>query len=308
MNPRKSVIRRHILEQHSGFGFRCNGCQKIFCRPTQPHDCPKYPAGGNGILMNRLTGASGVDVEADYETFKRSVDANIKANHVPAPVPSDNLQKPVKRASSEPAGFKKPKAKGMRAASTVAGSTPGQMISPLARVEPPPEKSYVATRPITPSKGGDAASGCVNSGDADLPRPGEASRSRVPDVPKNQPTVEEKAPADSVSESGTHHSVLSEESGLEDGEIEVGDRLSLSVGPAETLSVANMPSPPAARNIRLKQSGNLAAATPPATPQPLTSRFNLAHPADTPRRVAKDIQQSIVEVKLGVMPRRGELF
>jgi transposase-like protein len=30
INTRKGVIYRHILEQHSGYGYKCQGCKKIY--------------------------------------------------------------------------------------------------------------------------------------------------------------------------------------------------------------------------------------------------------------------------------------
>jgi predicted RNA-binding Zn-ribbon protein involved in translation (DUF1610 family) len=30
INTRKGVIYRHILEQHSGYAYKCQGCKKIY--------------------------------------------------------------------------------------------------------------------------------------------------------------------------------------------------------------------------------------------------------------------------------------
>jgi transposase-like protein len=30
INTRKGVINRHILEQHSGYAYKCQGCKKIY--------------------------------------------------------------------------------------------------------------------------------------------------------------------------------------------------------------------------------------------------------------------------------------
>ena len=226
--------------------------------------------------MNRLTGESGVQVDADYNVFKNSVDKNIKANHTPPRTPNQAQ----KRASSEP-GFKQPKAKRPRASSTI--SAP--MVSPLARVAPPPTASYTTSKlPAVVSKRGELVS--TVDGDADLPQPEKASSSCTEPVSPVQ-TVEVGAPADGVSQ--THSSYMSE---VEDGEIQAEDQLSIVVGPSETLNAFSMPTPSPKQDIRVLKSKVAARANL------ISCRGDMAITANSTQRVAHDIQASITEVRL----------
>lgn len=63
MAARKTVVRRHIMEQHSGFGYRCEGCKKIFGRQDQQHRGCEFASGNRWTLTNRLTGDTGAVVQ-----------------------------------------------------------------------------------------------------------------------------------------------------------------------------------------------------------------------------------------------------
>ena len=56
INTRKGVIYRHILGQHSGYGYKCQGCKQIFSRERPRHQGCQYPDGQNVLLVNRLIG------------------------------------------------------------------------------------------------------------------------------------------------------------------------------------------------------------------------------------------------------------
>ncbi|KAK3587523.1 hypothetical protein CHS0354_004805, partial [Potamilus streckersoni] len=58
----RSVLRRHLIEQHSGFGWKCKGCKKIFGR----HQNFIFLDGNQVVMVNMLTGVTGVDQKVKW--------------------------------------------------------------------------------------------------------------------------------------------------------------------------------------------------------------------------------------------------
>ena len=182
MSPRKTVIRRHLIEKHSGYGYKCRGCFKIFVRADQQHKGCKYPNGNDCDLTFRLTGATGEDVEEGFEKFKESLDSKIMEHNTTHQTPR-GLTKAVKRASSEP-GFKKPKMP--RRSDSVMSMG---MTSPLARVAPPSAPSYTTSKTSSTNRTGKATgeSASIRS----TPKPVEMPLGEQPAPHKGHITAEE---------------------------------------------------------------------------------------------------------------------
>ena len=135
INTRKGVISRHILEQHSGYGYKCQGCKKIFSRERPRHQGCQYPDGQNVLLVNRLIGEIGEVAELAYQEFKDSVDDKIATQLVPnQPRPAHTGTKT--RSTSEPRRNRPLK----KARTMSVSSLP--VTSPVARVQPPPPPRF----------------------------------------------------------------------------------------------------------------------------------------------------------------------
>ena len=70
---RKTVMSRHAMEQQSGFGYRCQGCNKILSREDQKHQGCQFPAGDQCNLVNRIT----EDTDEVANSFSNIVDLKI---------------------------------------------------------------------------------------------------------------------------------------------------------------------------------------------------------------------------------------
>jgi hypothetical protein len=131
---------RHILEQHSGFGWKCVTCKKIFGRRTQTHrNCANgAPPRLRLVVCNRLTAETGLDTEAKYQDFMKAMNSKIGK---------------VKRSRSEAT----PSAKAERvtenrrrshSGSNSNHAPPKKMKSVLSRVQPAPTASFGEQRQI----------------------------------------------------------------------------------------------------------------------------------------------------------------
>jgi len=215
----------HLIEQHSGYGYKCRGCFKIFVRADQQHKGCKYPNGDACDLTFRLTGATGEDVEEGLDKFKESVDSKI-IEHKTAPQTPRGLTKAVKRACSEP-GFKKPKMS-KRSASVMSMG----MASPLARVAPPSAPIYTTSNKTSSTNLPGKATG-ESASMSSTPKPVEMPLGEQP-APDNGHTTAEEVSASSQSAASSE---------TEKGQLDSDDQLSLSVGPAETLQANKMCAP-----------------------------------------------------------------
>jgi len=81
---RKTVVSRHVMEQHSGFGYRCQGCNKIFGRQDQKHQGCQFPAAGDQCnLVNRITGDTDEVAKRQYNSFSKTVNFKMGSKLVP---------------------------------------------------------------------------------------------------------------------------------------------------------------------------------------------------------------------------------
>lgn len=67
-----------MVEQHSGFGFKCSQCKQVFNRPDNHR---QKCASATFALVNRKTGKSSPDDAAEFDSFKKSLSSLI--NRVP---------------------------------------------------------------------------------------------------------------------------------------------------------------------------------------------------------------------------------
>ena len=206
MSPRKTVIRRHLIEQHSGYGYKCRGCFIIFVRAYQQHKGCKYPNGDACDLTVRLTGE---DVEEGFKKFTESVDSK-KIEHKTAPQTPRGLTKTVKKDCSEP-GFKKPKMPKMSASVMSMG-----MTSSLARVASPSAPSYTTSNKISSTNLTGKATG-ESASMSSTPKPVEMPLGEQPAPDKGHTTAEEVS-ASSQSEASSE---------TEEGQLDSDDQLSL---------------------------------------------------------------------------------
>lgn len=262
MSARKGVIKRHLLEQHSGFGYKCDGCTKIFVRDNQPHKGCKYPNGECCILTFRLTGETGETVDQQFKEFLDSMESKIKEHKTTPATPWGA----AKRALSEP-GFKKPKVP-RRSARCVASM---QMTSPLTRVEPqatPVFKTSIAK-----------PAGKANGVHDTSPKP-------ILPLTEHYKPAESCPPACEVSE--TSDSLTCSEP--VEGQLsvsEIGDDLSIPVRPMETLEADSMGTPrhrAASVNDRVRETAQ-------------TSKVPQDNTANSTRRVVvKEEEQQVFRV------------
>ncbi|VDI31682.1 Hypothetical predicted protein [Mytilus galloprovincialis] len=201
---RKTVVRRHLIEQHSGVSHRGDSCFKFLGRADQKHGtCDARTQ--TTTLVVRQSGLTGEEAKKAF-----------------AQENSRSWPKGKKRPSSEPGFSKTKKWQGQVIATT----------SPLARVAPPNPPSYVTSRTL----GGKHISVTQASS---RPRP-TPCRVTATVVREPSPTpIEAEEPANSVSgDTALNPSLASD---VEDGE--VVDQVSIGVGPQETLEVPSIPLP-----------------------------------------------------------------
>ncbi|XP_063400908.1 uncharacterized protein LOC134685257 [Mytilus trossulus] len=69
------MLERHMLDQHSGFGFQCQECHKVFMRRDYQHrGCKNGEAGGKKLkLVDRQSHSFGEKEENKYKQFKRDM-------------------------------------------------------------------------------------------------------------------------------------------------------------------------------------------------------------------------------------------
>jgi hypothetical protein len=121
INTRKGVIYRHILGQHSGYGYKCQGCKKIFSWERPRHQGCQHPDGKNVLLVNKLTGEIGDVAELAYQEFRATVLNQLR----PAKTGTQ------KRRTSEPRSNRPLKKARMM-------SVASMPVIPVARVQPTP--------------------------------------------------------------------------------------------------------------------------------------------------------------------------
>ncbi|CAG2196579.1 unnamed protein product [Mytilus edulis] len=259
---RKTVVRRHLIEQHSGVSHRCDSCFKFLGRADQKHGtCDARTQ--TTTLVVRQSGLTGEEAKKVLIAFRQTVDDKILARLLPrrTVVPG---QKGKKRPSSEPGLSKTKKWQGQVIATT----------SPLARVAPPNPPSYVTSRTL----GGKHISVTLASS---RPRPNPC-RVTATVVREPSPTpIEAEEPANSVSgDTALNPSLASD---VEDGE--VVDQVSIGVGPQETLEVPSIPLP----SIRVEEP---TPQSPAVTPRPTQDRAEAAPAIEPARRVVWDHLQA----------------
>ncbi|KAK3091977.1 hypothetical protein FSP39_024154 [Pinctada imbricata] len=72
---RRSLCERHILEKHSGFGYRCTSCSKFFNRPdNHKGKC----LDGELKHAKRITGTMTEEEEKEYDNFIARINANVR--------------------------------------------------------------------------------------------------------------------------------------------------------------------------------------------------------------------------------------
>ena len=72
---RKFLVKRHLLEQHSGFAYICAGCNMIFPRRDNHTSCSgRYGSSRRMEIMRRSDGVSGREAERDYEEYIRGME------------------------------------------------------------------------------------------------------------------------------------------------------------------------------------------------------------------------------------------
>ncbi|XP_033737465.1 trichohyalin-like [Pecten maximus] len=68
----KYLAKRHMLEQHSGFAWKCQRCKLLFNRSTSKHQCCKDGKLPEMTLVRRADMTSGPGVDDEYNRFLRS--------------------------------------------------------------------------------------------------------------------------------------------------------------------------------------------------------------------------------------------
>ncbi|VDI18693.1 Hypothetical predicted protein [Mytilus galloprovincialis] len=266
----KTVVRRHLIEQHSGVSHRCDSCFKFLGRADQKHGtCDARTQ--TTTLVVRQSGLTGEEAKKVLIGFRQTVDDKILARLLPQEN-SRSWPKGKKRPSSEPGFSKTKKWQGQVIATT----------SPLARVAPPNPPSYVTSRTL----GGKHISVTQASS---RPRP-TPCRVTATVVREPSPTpIEAEEPANSVSgDTALNPSLASD---VEDGE--VVDQVSIGVGPQETLEVPSIPLP----SIRVEEP---TPQSPAVTPRPTQDRAEAVPAIEPARRVVWDhlASQRVTDVKL----------
>ena len=227
------MIYRHILEQHSGNGYKCKGCKQIFSRERPRHQGCQYPDGQNVLLVNILTGEIGEVAELAYQEFKASVDdtiATLLVSNQPRPEKTGTQ----KRSTSEPRSNRP--LKKARTMSVV--SLP--ITSPVARVQPPPPPRF-SQAPVRSSFKDDSVAARVIRDSTPWSVTARVTTSdklsargkRVECGSKGE--LKCQTAANVLVAQSSHHSEA------EEGEVtDTVDLVSLLVGPTETLEASSM--------------------------------------------------------------------
>lgn len=76
---RKFLIKRHIMEQHSGFAFICTGCQMIFHRRDNHTSCHgKYSSSRKMEVVRRSDGMRGSRAQDELDKYTSRIDDFIR--------------------------------------------------------------------------------------------------------------------------------------------------------------------------------------------------------------------------------------
>ncbi|KAK3108631.1 hypothetical protein FSP39_012081 [Pinctada imbricata] len=98
---RKSVCERHIFEKHSGFGYKCTGCDKIFNRQENHQNrC----LGAEMRLVKKSTRTFTSEEEEEYKQFLRDIPSLVKSTKQPPRTPKvrkDTRETNRKRSHSD---------------------------------------------------------------------------------------------------------------------------------------------------------------------------------------------------------------
>ena len=97
-----SSVERHCLEQHSGYGFKCRACARVFGRVDAKHqNCPNGQLPEGKYLVNRINGTSGAQAYDGREAYRMTLKDLVKRILVQQPTPATRggqLQKNRSRA------------------------------------------------------------------------------------------------------------------------------------------------------------------------------------------------------------------
>lgn len=76
---RKFLVKRHIMEQHSGFAFICTGCQMIFHRRDNHTSCHgKYSSSRKMEVVRRSDGMRGSRAQDELDKYTSRIDDFIR--------------------------------------------------------------------------------------------------------------------------------------------------------------------------------------------------------------------------------------
>ena len=87
---------RHMLEQYSGYGYKCSLCKQVFNRPdNHKSKCP----GATFSTVNRKTGKFTSSDEQEFSRFKQNLSALINRAQEPSWSPQRPNQREPKKIS-----------------------------------------------------------------------------------------------------------------------------------------------------------------------------------------------------------------
>jgi hypothetical protein len=138
---RKFLVKRHIIEQHSGFAYICDGCQMIFPRRENHTSCSgKFGPSRRMCIMRRSDGVSGEEAEREFEQYSSRMERLIIA--VPSHRSRDGRRRSREvslhaRGRVSPTRSPAPKSRRVRTPSPVKEKTP----NPSPRRCPSPSPS-----------------------------------------------------------------------------------------------------------------------------------------------------------------------
>ncbi|CAC5422655.1 unnamed protein product [Mytilus coruscus] len=144
VSARKTVVRRHLIEQHPGVSHRCDSCYKFLGRADQKHGT--CDARTPTTLVVRQTCISGSEAKKVLNDFRQTIEEKIVARLLPrktvVPAP-----KAKKRPSSEP-GWRGlgPTQYWIWPQETL--DIPSIPLPPIRVEEPIPQSSAATPRPI----------------------------------------------------------------------------------------------------------------------------------------------------------------
>ncbi|XP_041373456.1 serine/arginine repetitive matrix protein 2-like [Gigantopelta aegis] len=123
---RQDVAERHVIEQHSGFAWKCRSCKKIWSWKCAHND--RLCVNRDLILFERATGISGENTEVSFEKYKKetlpTLITGLEGNSV--------LQSFTVK---ERASVSEPASKRVRSASPVEDRHPGKPVRSASPVE-----------------------------------------------------------------------------------------------------------------------------------------------------------------------------